>query len=153
MRSVLVASLFLSTVLLNAQTATKGQSATLEARNESPNALSAPAAAPTGTDVSATTHPRPISTGVVAPKLISEPEIELATSDFQTEDLAGQYMVVHFWLDESGTPKNVQIVRPVNPTVDARMLAAVRQYHFLPATLDNQAVPLEMNLRIDFQAR
>ena len=63
MRRILISSLFLSTVLLNAQTATKGQSVTLEARND---------AAPTqpATDATATVTPRRISTGVVWPKLI-----------------------------------------------------------------------------------
>ena len=153
MRNVFVAGLFLSTVLLNAQTATRGQSATMEARNESPHALSAAAAAPPATDITATTRPRRISTGVVAPKLIKGANIEVATSDFATEDLSNQYVVVRLHLDESGTPQNAEILKPVNPTVDSRVLAAVRQYRFSPATLDEQAVPLELDLRVNFQPR
>ncbi len=41
MRRIIIASLFLSTVLLNAQTATPGQGVTMEATSEAPNALSA----------------------------------------------------------------------------------------------------------------
>ena len=152
MRSVFVAGPFLSTVLLNAQTGTTGQSATMEARNESHNALSAAAAAPPATDVTAA-RPRRISTGVIAPKLIKAPNIVVATSDFATEDLSSQYAVVRLKVDEKGTPQNVQIVKPVNPTVDSRVLAAVRQYHFIPATLDDQVVPLDLHLRVNFQPR
>jgi hypothetical protein len=33
------------------------------------------------------------------------------------------------------------------------VLAAVRDYRFTPATLDDQAVPLELDLRINFELR
>jgi TonB family protein len=153
MRTIFVASCFLSTVLLNAQTATPGQSATLEARNGSTNALSAFAAAPPATDVSATTGSRRISTGVIAPKLIKESKITVATSDFVTEDLASQFVLLHLLVDESGKPQNVQVIKSANPQVDSRVLAAVRDYRFTPATLDDQAVPLELDLRINFEVR
>ncbi len=151
MRNVFVASLFLSTVLLNAQTATQGQSATLEARRESTNALSALAAAPPASDLPSTTHPRHLSTGVIAPRLIAGPKIVVATSDFYTEDLASQFVVLHLRVDESGKPHDVQITKSANPTIDSRVLAAARKYRFAPATLDGQIVPLEMNLRFNFQ--
>ena len=115
MRTIFVASFFLSTVLLSAQAATPGQSATLEARNGSPNALSAPAAAPPATDLSATAHSRRISTGVIGPKLMTSPNIVVATSDFATEDLASQSVMLHLLVDEKGTPHNVstdQIGKP-----------------------------------------
>lgn len=153
MRTIFVASCFLSTLLLNAQAATPGQSATLEARNGSPNALSAPAAAPPATDVSATGHSRHVSTGVIAPKLMTSPNIVVATSDFATADLASQFVLLHLVVDEKGTPHNVQLIKSANPQVDSRVLAAVRQYHFAPATLDDQAIPLELDLRVNFQSR
>jgi TonB family protein len=153
MRTIFVASCFLSTVLLNAQAATPGQSAKLEARNGSPNALSALAAAPPATDVSATAQPRRISTGVIAPKIMTAPNIAVATSDFATDDLSSQFVVLHLLVDEKGTPHNVQLIKSANPEVDSRVLAAVRQYHFVPATLDDQTIPLELDLRVNFQLR
>jgi len=153
MRRILVASLFVSTVLLNAQTATKGQSGTLEARGETPNALTAPAAVAPATDMTATASGRRISTGVIAPKLVKAANIVVATTDFNTPDLGSQKMVVSLVVDEKGTPQNVQIVKSVNPDVDARVLAAVRDYHFAPATLDDQPVPIDLSLVFRFEPR
>jgi TonB family protein len=153
MRRILVASLFMSTVLLNAQTATKGQGATLVAHNETSTESAASAAGSPGTDVTSTTHARRISTGVIAPKLISEPELRLATTDFPTADLATEHMEVSFKVDANGTPQNVHLVKSAGQVVDQRVLEAVRQYRFAPATLDDQAVAMDVNLIINFQSR
>jgi hypothetical protein len=41
----------------------------------------------------------------------------------------------------------------VNQTVDERVMAAVRQYRFVPGTLDDQSVPVDVNLVINFQEK
>ena len=146
MRRIIVASFLLSSVLLGAQSVAKAQSATLVARNEATNASGA-------TDVSTSTQPRRISTGVTGPKLLSEPTVNVITADFPTEDLASQHMVVSFRVDEKGTPVNVRLLKSVNQTVDNKVLEAVRQYRFAPATLDEQAVPMDVNLVVNFQTR
>jgi|SRR5208337_4451381 len=153
MHRILVASLFLSTVLLNAQTATTGQSVAMNARSESPNALTAPAAAEPATDSTATPPTRRISTGVTEPKLISEPAIDVAISDFNSWNLGSRYMVLRFKVDETGTPQGVEILRAVSPDVDAKVLAAVQQFHFEPAKLDDQTIPMNLDLRVNFQAQ
>ncbi len=144
MRSIFVSTLFLSTVLLHGQTSTPGQSATLEARNNATNALSA-------TDADLVPLARRISTGVTFPKLISGPKVSVSSSDFFTRDLSSQQAVVGFRVDENGTPQNVHLLKSVNQTVDARVLAAVRGYRFAPATLDDRTVPVDMNLVVNFQ--
>jgi TonB family protein len=149
MRRIIVSTLFLSTVLLNAQTGTKGQSVTLVAHNDAANSL----AAQPVTDVNTSVRARRVSTGVTWPKLISEPAFSLSTADFPTHDLATQHMVVSFRVDESGAPQNVHLVKSVSQTVDERVLAAVRQYRFVPGTLDDQVVPLDVNLMVNFQEK
>ena len=149
MRRILVAGLFLSSALLNAQTVTKAQSATLVARNEATPAAAVAAA----TDIPTSPVARRVSTGVIAPKLISEPSLSVATSDFSTEDLGSQHMVVSFRVDPTGIPTNVRVVKSVNQSVDQKVLEAVRQSRFTPATLDDQAVPMDINLVVSFQAR
>jgi TonB family protein len=149
MRRIIVSTLFLSTVLLNAQTGTKGQSVTLVAHNDAA-ALAASSTAQPATDADTTTHARRISTGVIGPKLISEPTLAVSAADFPTHDLAAQHMVVSFRVDESGAPQNVHLVKSVSQTVDERVMAAVRQYRFAPATLDDQNVPMDVNLVINF---
>ena len=145
MRRFLVASLFLSTVLLNAQEVTKGQGATLVAHNEATNSAA--------TDVPTATTARRISTGVISPKLISEPSLKIATADFTSVDLSAQHMVVAFRVDQNGTPQNVHLLKSVNPTVDSKVLAAVRGYRYAPATLDEVAVPMDVNLEVSFATR
>jgi protein TonB len=56
-------------------------------------------------------------------------------------------------VDESGTPKNIEIVKSINPEVDSRVMAAVRQFKYKPAMLDGQAVSSDLNLSMNFQLR
>jgi TonB family protein len=149
MRTIIMSTLFLSTVLLQAHAGTKGQSVTLVAHNDAA-AMASPATAQPATDADTTTHARRISTGVTWPKLISEPTLAVSAADFPTQDLAAQHMVVSFRVDESGAPQNVHLVKSVSQTVDARVLTAVRQYRFVPGTLDDQNVPVDVNLVINF---
>ena len=146
MRRILVSSLFLSTVLLNAQANTKGQRITLEARNDA-----APAAA--ATDVNSTSQTRRVSTGVTWPKLISQPSLSVSTADFPTQDLGVQHVVVGFRVDTNGTPQNVHITKSVNQSVDERVMTIVRNSRYSPATLDEQNVPVDINLLVNFQKR
>lgn len=148
MRNIIVSTLLLSSVLLHAQTGTKGQSVTLVAHNDAASAVTASA-----TDVNSTTPARRISTGVTWPKLISEPALSVSAADFPTNDLAAQHMVVSLRVDQNGAPQNVHLVKSVNQTVDERVMAAVRQYRFVPATLDDQIVPVDVNLVINFQEK
>ena len=153
MRIIIAASLFLSTVLLPAQTVTKGQGATLEARSESSNPLAMSAASDPSTDVSSTQPSRRISTGVKFPKLISGPRLSVSTADFPTNDVAGQHLVVSFKVDENGVPQNLRLVKSVSPSVDSRILSAVSAYRFEPGTLDDQKVAVDVNLVVNFQLR
>jgi len=148
MRRIIVSTLFLSTVLLHGQTGTKGQSVTLEARNNATPSLDASSAA---SDVALSG--RRVSTGVVFPKLVSEPSFSVSTADFPNHDLGSQQMEVSFRVDEKGVPQNVQLVKSVNQSVDERVLAAVRQYRFTPGTLDNQVVPIDVNMVVNFQEK
>jgi TonB family protein len=153
MRRILTSTLFLSTVLLHAQTATKGQSVTLEARNEAASALSASPSSQPATDPAAIPSERRISTGVTWPKLISEPTLSVSTADFPTHDPAAQHMMVSFRVDEKGVPQNVRLLKSVNQSVDERVLEAVRQYRFVPGTLDDQNVAVDVNLIVNFQEK
>jgi TonB family protein len=147
MRSILVSTLFLSTVLLHGQTSTNGQSATLEARNTTANTLSS------DTDAGIAPQARRVSTGVVYPKLISGPKVNVSTTDFATPNLSTQQAIVSFRVDENGIPQNVHLVKSVNQAVDSRVLAAVREYHFVPGMLDDRTVPVDVNLVMNFEQR
>lgn len=146
MNKIFVASLFLSTALLSAQTVTNGQGAVLIASNNTTE----PAAV---SDASISAPARHVSTGVIAPKLISNPVVRVAISDFPSESLVTQHVVVGFRVDEKGVPQNVHLLKSVNQAVDARVLAAVRDYRYEPAQLDGQSVAMDVNLNVNFEAR
>lgn len=152
MRRILVSSLFLSTVLLNAHADTKGQRAVLEARNEVASAPATAAPQP-ATDLNSSAQTRRISTGITWPKLISQPNFAVSTTDFPTENLAAQHVVVNFRVDENGTPQNVHVVQSVNQNVDERVMTAVRSSRYAPAKLDDQIVPVDVNLLVNFHQR
>ncbi|HEX3891026.1 MAG TPA: energy transducer TonB [Terracidiphilus sp.] len=145
MRRLIVSTLFLSTVLLHGQTSTQGQSGTLEARNNTVNSMA--------TDADIAPHAHRVTTGVIFPKLISGPKMNVSTTDFPTRDLALQRAIVSLRVDENGTPQNVRLVKSVNQTVDARVLAVVREYHYVPGSLDERNVPVDLNLIFNFQTK
>src|ERR1700744_1850578 len=145
MRRIILSTLFLSTVLAHAQAGTQGQSGTTLIASNNAVAASNDAAIPT--------HPRRVSTGVVYPKLISNPKVHVSAADFQTQDFADQHVVVGFRVDENGAPQNVHLVKSLHQTVDARVLEAVREYHFVPGTLDDQKIALDVNLIVNFDTK
>lgn len=147
MRRILTASLFISTVLLHAQTATKGQGVTLEASN------SAPAISAASSDVYAAIPSHRVSTGVTQPHLLSTPVADLRRSDFNSEDPSTLQMMVYVQLDAKGAPKSVKVVKPVNPTVDRQVLEAVSRYHFMPGMVDNTPVASDLYLKINFNVQ
>lgn len=147
MHKIFAASLFLSTVLLPAQSVTNGQGAVLIASNNNVTE-SAPA-----TDATLSAPARRISTGVTAPKLISNPVVHVALTDFPVENLTNEHVIVGFRVDEKGVPQNVHLLQSVNQAVDARILAAVREYRFEPAKLDEQNVAMDVRLNVNFEVR
>jgi len=153
MRNVLAVCAIFSSVLLHAQSVTKGSSVNLEAKNSSAGVLYAHGASQPVTESTTSTQPLRISSGVVWPKLISEPEFKVSSSDFAGQNMATQKVVVRFTVDESGRPQNVHVEKSVNPIVDERVLNAVRQYRYLPATLNNQRVAVHINLEVNFASR
>jgi TonB family protein len=56
-------------------------------------------------------------------------------------------------VDENGTPQNVHVVQSVNQNVDERVMTAVRSSRYVPAKLDDQIVPVDVNLLVNFRQR
>jgi TonB family protein len=122
----------------------------LEALNSNATAVSANGATQPVTDVPTASRPLRISTGVVWPKLISESAIHVSSDDFMGGDLTVAHMIVAFTVDENGKPQNVHLLRSVNPMVDERVIQSVRLYRFEPATLNNQKIAVDVNMRVNF---
>jgi TonB family protein len=92
---------------------------------------------------------RAISTGVVSPVLVHSSTIEIPASEIPDAFPNPARVVLNLKLDETGTPTEVKVLRPVSPAVDDRVVAAVRAFRWTPALLDNQKIPINMKLVVD----
>jgi TonB family protein len=103
------------------------------------------AAAPTAT----TGSPLRVSTGVVPPRLVYKVGV---TSDMDWQWSAAGPMrtaEVSLTVDAAGHPTNLKIVKSAGSDLDTNILATVSQYRFQPATVDNQAEPMDVDLTLD----
>jgi len=101
-----------------------------------------------GDDATASTPVR-VSTGVIPPALIDSVNLTIPSGfdSFMIPD--GAEVGLTFTVDENGTPENVRVIKSYNPFWDARVVDAVRQFHYRPGTVDKQPVAVEMNLTVN----
>jgi TonB family protein len=150
MRKVIAATLALTPMLLHAQvnspaqTQTSGTSTTLQSKLVQPKEINS-SEADHGT---AHVAPSRISTGVIAPKLISTVQIEsdsIATPrGFNLE----RKTVVAMMVDATGKPSDLKILHSLGAVMDRNVLSAVSQYRFTPGTLDGQPTTVPVNLEV-----
>jgi TonB family protein len=128
MRRILEASLLLSTVLFTAG-AVAGQ---------------------TATDATASTGDNPDATGVIPAQVVYSAPVDLTTELAQgIPDSAEVVLKVN--VDRNGMAHRVKVLDSDDPALNGPVEAAVRKYHFQPATLNDQAIPSELNLVVDVQ--
>jgi TonB family protein len=87
--------------------------------------------------------------GVSAPQLVFAPDPE-----FSDEARRAKYQgvcVVSLIVDAQGNPQRVQVVRHLGMGLDEKAVEAVKQYRFKPATLQGKAVPVEVNIEVNFR--
>lgn len=110
-----------------------------------------PAAAKASTPVDDATAPTPvrISTGVIPPSLMDSANLNLPSgfAGFMIPD--GAEVGLTFTVNENGNPENVRVTKSYNPFWDARVVDAVRQFHYKPGTVDNQPVAVDVNLTVN----
>jgi len=143
MRSALLATLILAPVLAHAQAPTQANGS-LQARAEAPKPLLAAAADTSTSKVR-------VSTGVIQPKLIGTPHIALSDREFDRQIPAERTVVVSLDVDKDGAAHDVAVLKSINPAADEKIVAAVKDFHFVPAQLDSQAIPVHVNLSIVLQ--
>ena len=113
-------------------------------------ALSAAAATGKPANDADSTSVRPVSTGVTAPRLVYSTKINISSSELPSS-LINSHLVLKFHLDTTGTPHSIQVVEPLTQAIDARVVDAVRNFRWSPAVLNNQTVPIDMNLVVQVQ--
>jgi TonB family protein len=107
-----------------------------------------PLAAAAASDATGTTNLR-VSTGVVPPQLLHSIAVP---SDMDWEwTVAGNQRTaeVSLTVDATGTPTNVKIVKSAGVDLDRSVVESVGQYRFKPATVDNQAAPMTVDLTLN----
>jgi TonB family protein len=85
-----------------------------------------------------------ISTGVVAPKLVHQ--ANLSANSYRVVS-AENTVVVRMVVDEHGNPTQLQVEQSADPILDKEVLQAVSQFHYLPGTLNGQAVAVPVRLQ------
>jgi len=99
------------------------------------------------TDAPASTPARPLSTGVVPAHVLYSSNVELTPAAAEML-LPDAEVVLTLNVNEKGQAENVEVVKSPSHYLDAPVAAAVRQYRFRPATLDNQPVASPMTLTV-----
>jgi TonB family protein len=102
-------------------------------------------------DASAPTELRSVSTGVTLPTVIHSTNIQFPSDTFREKIPNDAELVLTLSVDEKGNPQNIQVVSPIDKFLDARVVDAVRQFRFTPATLDNQPIPIDMTMDVVLQ--
>ena len=99
-------------------------------------------------DVTAPTSSLRVSTGVTAPALVGPISIQLPDGLHQSFVPMDSQVALTLTVDSNGIPQNVKVVKSANPYWDARVVDAVQRSHFRPGTIDNQAIPMDVNLTV-----
>jgi TonB family protein len=93
-----------------------------------------------------------------APTQSSAPQVSRAVEvDLSDEELSAQpavsNVVIHAIVDETGVPRDLSISHSAGTVVDKKALAAISQYRFKPATVDNQPTWASVSIAIKIQKR
>ena len=129
MRPILVASILLSPMLL---------------------AASAVASSPKA-DAPAPTESRRTANGTTVPAALDYSTFHLPTGSSSQVDANDATVVLSLNVDEKGNARNIRVVKSANPELNTRVVQAISQAHFHPATLDRQPVPVDINLTVKVQ--
>lgn len=93
--------------------------------------------------------PRRIGGGVSAPELLYKVEPEFS-EEARKAKVAGN-VLVGIWVDASGNPTHVRVLRGVGMGLDEKAIEAVRQYRFKPGMENGKPVVTEVNIEVNFQ--
>jgi hypothetical protein len=114
-------------------------------------ALTAAAAPARAANDAAASTARPVSTGVTMPQLVHSTRIEIPADEISAAFPNPSRLVLKIKLDQTGSPTAIRVLEPLSQNIDDRVVAAVRQFRWSPAVLDNQTIPMDVNLIVEVQ--
>jgi TonB family protein len=85
-----------------------------------------------------------------APQVTQAVELDLSAQEL-AEQPAVSSVVLRAIVDENGVPRNVQVSHSAGSVVDRKAIAAVSQYRFKPATLDNKPTWASVSITIKIE--
>jgi len=85
-----------------------------------------------------------------APSVTRAVEMELSQQELARQP-AVTHVVVRAMVDEYGIPRDLTIAQSAGTVVDRKALAAISQYRFKPATLDNKRIEAAVVITIKLQ--
>jgi TonB family protein len=100
-----------------------------------------------GAKAQTTDHPLQVGGQVKAPVAIYTPMPQFPKGAL-TGNPATQFMV-SLVVDQQGLPQKVRMFKGMSEERDKYALDAVRKYRFKPATLDGQAVAVELKIEVN----
>jgi len=89
--------------------------------------------------------------GTTVPRLVSkrDPVYDEASRGAKIEGTVVLYVVI----DANGVPSEINVYRHLTPGLDASAIESVKQWHFTPATKDNQPIALGATIEVNFRLR
>ena len=60
-------------------------------------------------------------------------------------------MLVSLVVDENGVPRNVKVVRSLDPGLDQKAIEAVQQWKFRPGQKDGNPVAVQAQIQVTFK--
>jgi protein TonB len=90
-----------------------------------------------------------IGGGVSKPVVLFAPDAEFS-EEARKAKFSGN-VEVYLWVDETGSPSHIRVVRGVGMGLDEKAIEAVRQYKFKPAMKDGKPVKVPLYIDVNFQ--
>jgi TonB family protein len=88
---------------------------------------------------------------VTAPKLISSVQPEFPATAEKGKDKFDGISLIGFVVDETGTPRNVKVLRSLGPDFDESAVKAVQLYRFMPAMRSGEPVAVALKVQVNFK--
>jgi TonB family protein len=126
----------------------EGPKAKLGKPSVTPVAEAVPQTKKDGVNEASGVQVRKIGGSVSAPIVIHQVEPEYSP-EARKANFSG-IELVNLIVDAQGLPQNVHILRGVGMGLDAKAVEAVKQYRFKPAMEGGKAVPVEVNIEVNF---
>ena len=54
-------------------------------------------------------------------------------------------------VDSNGVPRDIKVLRSINPDLDKAAIDCVSKWKFAPATKDGKALPVQINVMVSFR--